>query len=242
MLALLLEGATARAWEEPRCRAIGGGSAELARKPAIDRLTWVQRHLDHEAWKARIYTWTFISAYAGLTVGNSVNLALHHDTYAQKADFGVAVGGSAFGLLVMSINPPAVLRDQHRLAKVVAGYRPDRACETLAAAEKILLHDASAEAFGRSVLVHMGNLGFNFALGIVIGTVLHRWDTAFIVAPVAAAAGELQILSVPTNINATLEQYRLGDLRERPTKGRVSFMVSPQIGGRQVGLAGGIAF
>jgi len=239
---IVLVGSTARAWEEPRCRAIAGGSDELAQHAAIDRLLWVQRRLDHEAWKARVYTWTFLGAYAGLIAGNGANLILHHANYGQKVDNGVAVGGSAFGLVVMAINPPAVLRDQHRLAKVVSSYDVSHACATLAAAERILLHDASAERFGRSALVHMGNLGFNFALGAVIGAVLHRWDTGLIVGPAAAAAGELQILSMPTRINATLEQYRLGDLRERPSARTLSWALSPQIGSGQVGIGGGIAF
>jgi hypothetical protein len=228
--------------DEPRCAAIHGGSDELAQHAPIDRLLWIQRRLDVDAKKARIWTWTFVGIYTGLIVGNGTHLILDHRTYNNTADNSVAVGGSVFGLLVLTIMPPAVLRDQHKLARVVTSWRDDHACATLAEAEKILVRDAKGEAFGKGPLAQMGNLGFNFALGIFVGLALHRWPTGFIVGPVAAAAGEVQLLSLPTHINDTLAQYRLGDLRERPTDARLIWSVSPLIGSNQVGVGGGFAF
>jgi hypothetical protein len=228
--------------EQPRCETIRGGSDELAQHAAIDRLLWVQRQLNWEATKARAWTWTFASAYAGLIIGNGLHLILDHRTYNNKADNSIAVGGSAFGAVIIAYMPPAVLRDQHKLAKVVSGWNDSHACATLAEAEKILLRDAKGEAFGKGPLSQMGNLGFNFAFGIFIGTVLHRWPTAFIVGPVAAAAGEVQLLSLPTNINDVLAQYRQGDLTDRKHVKKLAWTVAPQVSNSQLGIGGGFAF
>jgi hypothetical protein len=247
--ALLACAPVVRAEEAPsddqaHCETIRGGSDELAQHAAIDRLLWVQRHLNWEATKARAWTWTFATAYAGLIIGNGLHLILDHRTYNNKADNAIAVGGSAFGAVIIAYMPPAVLRDQHKLAKVVSSWGDgSHACATLAEAEKILVRDAKSEAFGKGPLSQMGNLGFNFAFGVFIGTVLHRWPTGFIVGPVAAAAGEFQLLSLPTNINEVLAQYRNGDLsdRNRHTK-KLAWSVSPQVSNSQLGIGGGFAF
>ncbi len=109
------------------------------------------------------------------------------------------------GLAVIGIMPPAVLRDQPRLARIVerSRFESDR-CALVAAAEHILLRDAASEAFGRGPLVHVGGIAFNLGLGIFLGAGFGHWSTGGIVALTGIAAAELQAATVRTRIGETL--------------------------------------
>jgi hypothetical protein len=220
---------------------ITGGSVALGAADPGRRLRFVQRRLDADAQRVRIWAWSWAGIYSSLVVINGVRL-IRSTKRGDIIDNTVATAGSAFGLLVLSIMPPAVLRDEPKLARIVSRYGTDDDCVVLAAAEKILLRDAASEAFGKGPLVHAGNFAFNMALGVLIGAYFHRWTTAMIVAPVAIAVGELQTMTVVTHIRDTLALYREGQLDSTTARSKPTWTLMPQLGRDQIGLGLGVKF
>jgi hypothetical protein len=236
VLAVLLSTSTAHAG----CPSAIGGNATLEDIDPKERLLFIQKRIDHDARNVRIWFWTWFTIYSGLSVGNAIRFHWAR-TRGNYVDTTTGTGGSVFGLLVLSIMPPAVLRDQHVLARVVGRYQ-DGDCETLAEAEKILLRDAKSEAFGKGPLVHAGNFVFNSALGILLIAAFNRWQLASIVAPVGITAGELQQLTTLTNINGTLARYKAGDLRDASVAQPVSWGLQPMLSPGQFGASFGMKF
>lgn len=238
---VLLAGASARP-DEWHCPTIVGGNAALAALDPGRRILYVQRRLDEDARRVRILAWSFAALYTGLTVGNGARLRVVH-THGDKVDQVFATAASAFGLVVLAIMPPAVLRDHTRLTRIVRSYESsDDRCGVLAAAERILLRDAKSEAFGRGPMVHVGNFAFNAAIGILLLTVWHHSATAQLVAPVAIAGGELQQGLLWTHTNDALETYRSGHLDDRsPTHAPLSWSLVPRLGHGHVGAVWGFS-
>lgn len=228
--------------EETPCPAIAGGNATLAQASPSRRLLFIQRELNVDARNVRVWAWAWSSIYTGLIIGNAARLGTSK-AHGDIVDSAFATGASSFGLAVLAVMPPAVLRDQPRLARLVSRYDATRdSCAVVAGAERILLRDAASEAFGRGPLVHAGNFAFNALLGIVMGVAFHRWETAAIVAPVGTAVGELQQATIVTHIDDTLARYRRGELGERPSSAPVGWTLIPRVGKDELGAAVGLAF
>lgn len=242
VLSSLLGEASARA-DEWHCPAIAGGNEALADQDPGERIKYVQRHLDDDARRVRIWAWSFAALYTGLTVGNGAKL-LVSKTHAEKVDQVFGTAASAFGLVVLAIMPPSVLRDQPKLTKIVSSYKDsDDRCSVLAAAERIYLRAAKSEAFGRGPLVHAGSFAFNAALGALLIAVWHHPQSAAIVAPVGIAGGEIQQGFIWTRTNESLANYRSGDLNDHyPVHKPLAWSLVPQFGHGRVGAAWGFSF
>lgn len=189
------------------CPSMSGGNDALAEQDPGERIRYVQRHLDDDAQRVRIWAWSFAALHTGLTAGNGAQLVVAR-THARKVDQVFATAASAFGLLVLAIMPPSVLRDQPRLTRIVRSYEdPGDRCGVLAAAERIDLRAARSEAFGRGPLVHAGSFVFDATLGALLLAVWHHPQTAAIVEPVGIAGGEGQQGFIWTRTSESSKSY-----------------------------------
>lgn len=245
LLAFAVCASATRASAEVLCAPIEGGSAALGAIDSGRRLDFIQRRLNADARRVRIWAWSWASIYTGLVVVNGTRLALSRSR-EDKIDNGTATGASMLGLAVLAIMPPAVLRDQARLARIVArsGERDSDRCALVAAAERILLRDAASEAFSAGPLPHAGNFVFNMGLGLLLAVGFGRLDTGMIVALTGMTVGEIQMLSVRTRVRETLARYRSGalDTANANAAPSIGWTVVPILNREQYGVQFGLTF
>src|SRR5438067_1859024 len=147
-LAGLLVGGAARA---VTCPAIDGGSPALTAIDAGERLESIRSHLVREARRAHIWSWTWLSIYATLSVGSlAIDVARGPDT---RIDGYINSGSAAIGVISIVAMPLKVMGDARRLDRLLgarhATASPEETCALVAEAERLLVRDARGEAFGR---------------------------------------------------------------------------------------------
>ena len=99
-----------------------------------------------------------------------------------------------------------------------AGPGGDR-CALLATAEAMLIADAKNERFGRSWLIHSGNLLVGVGAMLVLGLGYDRWGSGIANGIASVAIGEVMIFTQPVGLVRDLKRYRVGDLSQ-PTRRR----------------------
>jgi hypothetical protein len=215
---VLIELLAAAPAHATQCRAIDGGSRELAAIPAETRLAWLDRRLAADATRARIWAITWGMAYGTITV---VELALlpTQESTADKAQ-NIVGGASAFiGVLAGAALPLKIMGDQRWWERHLRAHAGDDPCALLATAEHLLVRDAESEAFGVGPLVHVGNFAINIAAGLVLGLGYGRWEAFGYTTLVGIAVGEVQASTQPTDVIEDLRLYRAGDLaRAHPVR------------------------
>ena len=239
--ALLLGGVS---HADERCAVIQGGADALAAISPAERLSFIQRRLNADARRVRIWAWSWAAIYSGLVVYNGIRLS-ESKARDDVIDNGFGTGASMLGLAVLTIMPPAVLRDQPRLARIVERSSTDsQSCALVAAAEHILLRDAASEAFGQGPLVHAGSFVFNMGLGILLGAGFGRWTTGAIVTTSGIAVSELQQATIRTHVGETLSRYRRGQLSGNavPAAPTISWAIVPLLERRQLGVSAAVTF
>lgn len=198
--------------EATRCRAIAGGSPALAALSAETRLAWLERRLDADAARARIWATTWGVAYGALTIGQLALLPTA-DTTGERAEKVVGASASFIGVLAGLALPLKVMGDQRWWARHRSRLRADAdPCAALNTIELLLLRDAESEAFGVGPLVHIGNFAINVAAGLVLGLGYGRWGAFGYTTLVGIAVGELQVATQPTDAVEDLRLYRAGEL------------------------------
>ena len=229
----LTVAAPARATE---CRAIAGGSPELAAIDAETRLAWLDRRFTVDAARARIWATSFGVLYGALTVGQFALLPTVHTTGEQAEKI---VGGtlSFIGVAAIAVLPLKIMGDErwwrkHR-ARVAATETP---CALLNTAELLFIRDAESEAFGVGPLVHAGNFLINIAGGLVLGLGYGRWSAFAYQSLVGIAVGEVMAATQPTDVIEDLRLYRAGQLLP-PAKPRLGLAFAPVVGRDQFGAA-----
>jgi hypothetical protein len=125
------------------------------------------------------------------------------------------------------VMPLRVMGDQRwlerRLATAPLGTHE---CALLAEAETLLVRDARNQAFGRSEVVHVGNVAVNAIIFAIIGAGFGHWTGAVISAVTGIVVGEVQIFTQPVGLVTDLARYRAGDLRP-PTAAPVRVALAP---------------
>ena len=212
------------------CPAIAGGDARLAAIDPEARLAFIRARLAHDARKARHWSLGFGTSYALLTAGSLVAAPLLRDR-AGAPDLYVNAGAGIIGFGLIAVSPLRVLDDQVALEATIAAADPnaDR-CQLLALAESYLMRDAKNEAFGRSWLIHSGNLLVGVGALLVLGLGYDRWGSGIGNGLGSIAVGELMIFTQPVGLVRDLRSYRAGDLRgPQPRRRRTAWLVTPNI-------------
>ncbi len=223
------------------CAPIAGGSTQLGRIDAEVRLRFLRDRLRVAARKSRIWNWTWAGLYTGLTV---VDLALLDGaSHAKLIDNGVGASVAFIGLMSVALVPQDVIADQfwleRRLRRAPQGTDT---CALLADAERLLIRDAKSSAFGKGVLVQLGNFLVNMAALFVLGSGYHHWDQAALQGLGGLAIGEVQILSQPNDTVHDLRRYRAGNLGLPPAWRPIGWALAPMAGQGVGGLIVGLSF
>ena len=218
------------------CPAIAGGDARLAAMDPEARLSFIRARLAHDARKARHWSLGFGTSYALLTAGSLVAAPLLRDR-AGAPDLYVNAGAGIIGFGLIAVSPLRVLDDQVALEATIAAGTTDR-CQLLALAESYLMRDAKNEAFGRSWLIHSGNLLVGVGALLVLGLGYDRWGSGIGNGLGSIAVGELMIFTQPVGLVRDLRSYRAGDLRgPQPRRRRTAWLVAPNISTHIRGLS-----
>ena len=219
------------------CPAIDGGDPALARQDPEARLAFIRARMKHDAWRSRQWSLAFGTGYATITAASVIAAPLLRDR-ASVPDLYVGGFSSIIGFGLIAVAPLKVIFDHEALeASIAADPHQDR-CAVLARAEQLLIADAKNEKFGRSWLIHSGNVLIGVGALLVLGLGYDRWGSGIANGIGSIAVGELMILTQPHGLVRDLKNYRLGDLREPQTRRRrASLMASPTLLGSGYGLA-----
>ena len=233
--ALCAAGLPARARADA-CPAIAGGDPALAAHDVEARLAFIRARLKHDAWRSRQWSLAFGTGYAALTAASVVAAPLLRDR-ASVPDLYVGGFSSIVGFGLIAVAPLRVIFDHEALeASIAADPHADR-CAVLARAEAMLIADAKNEKFGRSWLIHSGNVLIGVGALLVLGLGYDRWGSGIANGLGSVAVGELMILTQPHGLVTDLQRYRLGDLRPPQPRRRRAFMAAPTLVGSGYGLA-----
>lgn len=215
VLALTLSGPALAA----PCPTIAGGSDALALQDSEARLAFIRARMQHDAWRARQWSFAFGTSYAVLAGASGVAAPLLKDR-ASVPDIYVGGFSSLIGFGLIAVSPLKVVFDREALEARIeeAGPGGDR-CALLATAEAMLIADAKNERFGRSWLIHSGNVLVGVGALLVLGLGYDRWGSGIANGIASIAVGEVMILTQPVGLVRDLRHYRVGDLGT-PTRGR----------------------
>ncbi|HZS35245.1 MAG TPA: hypothetical protein VFF06_00385 [Polyangia bacterium] len=218
-----------------RCRRIAGGSARLESLDAAARLAYLRENLRRGARHVRAWHYAWSGIYGALTTYQLVLIPF--GDREQRIDYYFGASSALLGFAVLWIAPLKVMRDQRWLERRIAAAPPGESpCAPLADAERLLLRDAASEAFGKSALVHAGNVALNVGLLLALGFGFGHWQQAAIQGPVGIVVGELQIFSQPRDEMTTLARYRSGQLTPAPRE-RYWLSVVPDLSRDRAGLS-----
>ena len=212
------------------CPTIAGGSEALAQHDAEARLTFIRARMRHDAWRARQWSFAFGTSYAVLTGASGVVVPLMKDR-AAVPDVLVGGGSAIVGFGLIAVAPLKVIFDHEALeARIAASTGGDR-CALLASAEAMLIADAKNERFGRSWLIHSGNVLVGVGAMLILGLGYDRWESGIINGVASVAVGEVMILTQPHGLVRDLKRYRLGDLTapQRRKRKRIAWGGAPMV-------------
>jgi hypothetical protein len=246
-----LVGLAAGLWAAParagECTtAVVKGTPALGRVDAEVRLRFVRERLRHEARRARIWSWSWAGIYSGLTVGQLAPVPFV--SHAQRNDLYVGGSASFLGIVTLVAMPLSVMGDQKWLERRLATAPPGtHECVLLSEAEALLVRDAKNEAFGRSMMVHVGNVVVNLIVFTIIGAGFGHWSSAAISLISGVAVGEVMIATQPVGAFEDLHRYRTGDLAPAtvPASQRLTLTMAPFVpagGVRAVGSSVALSF
>jgi hypothetical protein len=244
LVVTLIAAAAPRARADTHCRPIVFGTPALAQVDAAARLRFLQERMHHAAHRSRIWTFTWLSIYGALTIGNAVLTGVATNE-SDRIAAGIGTAASFVGVLSVALNPPKVLFDSPRLDRALAAVGPDtNLCAVVSDAERYLLRGAKQQAFGKSPLIHVGNFVFNAGIGMLLGAGFGRWKEAMIDSIVGIAIGEVQIISQPDDLVRDLTRYRLARFNgnSSPPPPPVTWRVAPIVGRGAFGLAAALSF
>jgi hypothetical protein len=209
--------------------AIGPVSSELAARDPEERTIFLRARIDTAAKRSRIWAASWGGGLGVLTIGQlAIVPAVPR---AERVDFYVGAVASGIGALSRVVFLPVVLRERRKLA------RTSSTCDRLAAHERAVAVSAKGERQGRALWMHGITLAYNAAVGLVLGLAFDRPVAANRLASIGAVIGELMIITQPTVMMRTLDDYRANRLF-----GRGTWRPKPLVlrGGGGIGIAGRI--
>lgn len=210
---------------------IGSVSPSLAARDPAERTAFLRARIDTAAHRTRIWSASWGAGLGALTIGQ---LAIAPFVpREERVDYWVGAAAAGIGALSRVVFFPVVLRERRKLVR----NSSESTCDRLAAHERALAASAKGERHGRALWQHGISLAYNAAVGLVLGLAFHRPVSANRLASIGAVIGELMIITQPTVMMRTLDDYRAGRL-----VGRGTWRARPLVlrGGGGIGFAGTI--
>jgi hypothetical protein len=203
----------ASAWTH--CRIPEGGSPALGEASPGARLAFVQRTLDDQASRARLWTATWSAGYTAIA-GASVAFAAASSDRDKRIEWLVSGLPAVAVPLLFAIDPLKVMRDQGELERLVRETRSVEGamdpCIVLAEGEWLLMRDADDEREKVAPLNHVLNIVGSVVVGLAVGLSVGDWVGAALNAAGGTALGELAFWTEPTGAVDALRRYRAGRL------------------------------
>jgi hypothetical protein len=218
------------------CAVPAAAAPSLAHIDAGERLRFLQGALRHGARRARIWSWAWGSGYATLATLNLALLPVYPDS--KRVDLYVGAAASAVGVLAVAAVPLKVMRDQRWFDARVRGGGD--VCALVADGERLLARDAASEAFGKSVLIHVGSFAFNVGLGLLLSVGFGHQQAGVIDSLAGMTLGEIMILTQPADSVKALARYRRAELT--PTPPRAAWRLFPVFAPDRSGFAFSLSF
>jgi len=221
VVGMLAQAAQARA---TTCAPPPNADARVGQIDGRDRLHWIERRMDHEASRVRLWSrvWGIGIGAAGVASLAAVPFVAPGD----RVDWYTGAVSAAVGVVPFLLSPLTVTRDAPRLSATVAALPPGdddaRVCATLADAERKLAASADNERWQRGWWTHAGNIAFNTGVLLFLGLGYHHWVSGIINGASGVAVGEAIILTQPTGSISDLRAYERGDLSVAAAAGRRS--------------------
>lgn len=149
-------------------------------------------------------------------------------------DLYVGGASAAIGAITRTVSRPKVIAERRRLRRRIAA--DGETCETLHAAEAALARSARWEHRNRRLLFHLGALGYNAAVGLVLGLALDRPLQGIRQAAIGAAVGQIMFVTQPMTSARAFTRYRGGFVSLPTARVRSVPWILP--GGGGVGMLG----
>jgi len=222
-----------------QCALPAGADPSLANVDAGERLHFIQDRLRRDAANARMWSigWGIGNTAVGAT---SLTLGIvESDSDKRTADF-IWAASSLIPLSFLLFSPLRVMGDSSELdassPSELAG------CAALAHAEALLERDSEQEAESIAWYNHVVPIGFNLALGAILGATLDHWGDNARSAGIGIALTELQTLTRPLGAMHARERYLTGDLASGEARAAIRWTVGPLVLPRANGIVFGATF
>jgi hypothetical protein len=170
--------------------------------PSGELANHIQRELDHEASRERLWWNSWMAAYSGLTVGQGVAAGLSgdHDT---RADLGVGAATSFIGALGVLISPLPEIDAAAETLRAMPSDGEDARRARDEAAVRLREQAANVESEVRSWVPHVLNLAVAGGSSLVLWKGFDQGTAAAWNFGVGLAVGELQIWTKPSGLIGT---------------------------------------
>jgi hypothetical protein len=176
---------------------------------------------------ARLWWVGWTVGFAALTVGEGTVALATHDA-GVRADAVVGLSGSALGTgTMLFLASRAAFAYRGRL-DAIDPSTPEGRRARLVEAEKILDEAADDEAFGRSLIVHLGGDAVVLASSFVLWAGYHRYASGWLNLISGTAVAEAQILTHPTAAITARKAYRAGT--SKPSAPALTWTLTPGLG------------
>lgn len=192
-------------WVAAPCPTTVGAPAGETRASTEERQAFLDARIDLAARRSGAWALTW-----GLTYVTSAALQFGLSPLASRGTrIDLYVGGTSatIGALTRAVLIPRVIKERRRLRR---RPRSEDQCARLQATELAVARSAKAEAFGRSLPLHLAIIGYNTAIGFILGVGLKRPLPGNRQAVIGMVAGEALLLTQPTVMTRTLTEYRAG--------------------------------
>jgi hypothetical protein len=180
------------------------------------RLAFLEERIDRQHTHAQIWWGSFLTVYTGGAVVQAARASIEEDR-ATEVDLWISSAKATLGAMRYLTNPYGGIEDLDpapatpltragKLARVRHG-------------ERILEHNAEAQAKNRAWYVHASNLGINLVGGMIVAVGFDDPQTGFVSAGIGAVVGEIAIFTSPWEPEGDLAEYRRGFGRGRVKAG-----------------------
>lgn len=195
------------------CGTPRGAEPRVAEIDAAERLRWIERRLDREAGRGRLWA----HAWAiGIGAGGLASLiAVPFVAPSNRVDWYTGAASAAIGVIPFLVSPLAVIRDAPKVSAALATTPwndQERVCAVLLDAEGKLASSAANEHWQQGWWMHAGNLAFNTGVLLFLGLGYGHWTAGLINGGAGVVVGETIILTQPTRLIDDLAAYNRGQL------------------------------
>jgi len=155
--------------------------------------------MEEDARRTRVWYWSWMAAGVGLIGGQAALASVSSGDFRLEMTTG-ALTSIAIPTILL-VHAPEILADgprlEARLALTEVLGRPGDPCISVLRARELLARDAADERLAKSWAAHTLAIGFNVAVGLVLGLGFHDWPGAAKQLVGGSLVGEAQIWTLP---------------------------------------------